>query len=101
MEMEYGGLILTDPEAIIRAVTVTIQARMDAAARDRGYDDLKTAITYRGDPNPKFAAEAEAFFVWRSAVWTKAYAVLATGAIPTLPEAIALMPLLELPEIQP
>jgi hypothetical protein len=74
-----------------------LQALMDTRARTYGYDDLKTAITYRGDPNPRFAAEAEGFFVWRSGVWTTAYTHLArvqAGEVdfPTLDEAIAMMP---------
>ncbi|MDR6455488.1 hypothetical protein [Variovorax paradoxus] len=78
-----------------------LQALMDAQAKALGYDDLKTAITYRGDPNPKFAAEAEGFFVYRSGVWTTAYAYLArvkAGEVPfpTLDEAIAMMPALNI-----
>jgi len=33
-------------------------------------------ISYRGDPNPKFANEADSMFVWRSQVWTKANEIL-------------------------
>ncbi len=47
-----------------------IQAHLDAKARERQYDGIQTAITYRDDPNPQFAAEGEALFAWRSAVWT-------------------------------
>lgn len=32
-----------------------IQAHLDAKARERQYG-IQTAITYRGDPNPQFAA---------------------------------------------
>lgn len=90
------------PEQRVQLLTAAVQTAMDAQARALGYDDIKTAITYRGDPNPKFAAEAEAFFTWRSAVWTQAYAHLAlvqAGEVPmpTVEEAIAMMPALELP----
>lgn len=54
-----------------------IQAMMDAKARERQYDGIQSAITYRGDGNARFAAEAEALFAWRSAVWTYATAQLA------------------------
>jgi len=97
-----------DPEfdlqaAMVRGLTDAVQEALDAAARSIGYDDIKTAITYRGDSNPKFAAEAEAFFAWRSAVWTQAYAHLALvqagqAPMPTAEEAIAMMPVLELPQ---
>jgi hypothetical protein len=87
-----------DPVAML---TVVLQDAMDEMARAHGYDDIKTAITYRGDPNPKFAAEAEGFFMWRSAVWTQAYALLAQiqqglAQFPTVQEAIAMMPMLQI-----
>lgn len=82
-------------------ITSALQRVMDEKARSLGYDDLKTAITYKGDPNLKFAAEAEAFFVWRSAVWTQAYDYLAQveqgeAQLPTEDQAIAMMPKLEM-----
>lgn len=80
------------PIDVMAELLAAVQGQMDLAARSYKYDSIASAITYRGDPNPKFAAEAEAFFLWRSAVWTKAYEVLATGDIPTIPEAIAMMP---------
>lgn len=88
-----------DPETTL---TNALQEKMDATARSFNYDSLATAITYRGDPNPKFAAEAEAFFQWRSAVWTTAYAVLddvkaGKRPFPTIDEAISMMPALNLP----
>ncbi|MDW9712457.1 hypothetical protein GOB44_21655 [Sinorhizobium meliloti] len=57
--------------------SAAIQAHLDTEARARRYDGIQAAITYRGDPNPQFAAEAEAFFAWRSAVWSHAAAELA------------------------
>jgi hypothetical protein len=83
----------------VEVLTLALQAELDVGARALGYDDIKTAITYRGDPNPKFAAEAEGLFQWRSAVWTQAYALLSdvqSGAaqFPTIDEALAMMPAL-------
>ena len=49
-----------------------IQAHLEAKAAERHYDSIQSAVSYRGDPNPQFAAEAEALFVWRSTVWTYA-----------------------------
>lgn len=57
--------------------TNAIQAHLDITARGRNYDSIQSAITYRGDPNPQFAAEADALFEWRSAVWTYAMEQLA------------------------
>ena len=56
--------------------TAAIQAHLDAKARERQYDGIQTATTYRDDPNPAFAAEGQALFAWRSAVWTYATAEL-------------------------
>lgn len=47
-----------------------IQSHLDTTARQRQYDGMQAAVSYRDDPNPLFAAEAEALFSWRSAVWT-------------------------------
>ncbi|OCP05267.1 hypothetical protein BC374_16385 [Ensifer sp. LC13] len=57
--------------------SAAIQAHLDAKARERQYDGIHTAIGYRDDPNPNFAAEATALFAWRSAVWTFSSAELA------------------------
>ena len=86
-----------DPEPTAESLVAHLQFFMDRLARGYGYDDLKTAITYRGDPNPKFAAEAEGFFLLRSGVWTSAYARLALvesglASFPTLAEAVAMIP---------
>lgn len=86
-------------DALLALLTAALQGELDARARALGYDDIKTAITYRGDPNPKFDAEAQALFVWRSAVWTQAYALLAQvqqgqAQFPTIEEAVAMMPAL-------
>ena len=93
-------VVPADPQKLL---TAGIQEFMDTMAQSVGYDDLKTAITYRGDPNPLFAAQAEAFFVFRSVAWTKCYAhlaeILVSGkAFPTLAEALALLPPLTIPK---
>jgi len=54
-----------------------VQAMLDAKARERNYDSIATAVSYRDDPNATYAAEGKALFDWRSAVWTYAYAQLA------------------------
>lgn len=89
--------------ALVASLVSVIQVELDRRAKLYGYDDIKSAITYRGDPNPRFATEAEAFFVLRSQTWTTAYAYLdqaALGAVPfPIPdaEAISMMPALALP----
>lgn len=45
------------------------QAHLDAYARSWGYDDIRSACTYVGDPHARFNAEGVALRNWRSAVW--------------------------------
>lgn len=85
---------LADYEAAIRD-------HLDDAARARGYDGILSAITYRDDPNPSYAAEGAAFFVWRSAVWTYAYGQMAAVQAgervqPTVDELLCELPALVL-----
>lgn len=76
-----GGAIVAyepSPPPVTQAdYSAAIQAHLDAIARERQYDGIHTAIGYRDDPNPSFAAEALALFNWRSAVWTFSSAELA------------------------
>lgn len=62
--------------ALTATYSAAIQAHLDAKAKERHYDGIHTAISYREDPNEIFAAEAAALFAWRSAVWTYATAQL-------------------------
>jgi hypothetical protein len=76
---EHGAVVPYEPPAppITQAdYSVAIQLHLDAKARERQYDGIQTAITYRDDPNQQFAAEGEALFAWRSAVWTYSTAEL-------------------------
>lgn len=85
-----------------RAV-VAVQKHMDDAARARGYDDIKSAVTYADEPAvPRFQAEGMAFRAWRSLCWAKCYVVQAdvesgSREMPTAEELIAELPALELP----
>lgn len=84
------------------AYTAAIKAHLDATANHGQYDGIQTAITYRDDPNPRYAAEGLALFNWRSAVWTYATAELdrvTTGQreIPTVEEFIAELPAFDWP----
>ncbi|KSV64046.1 hypothetical protein N185_35350 [Sinorhizobium sp. GW3] len=86
------------------AYTVAIQHHLDAKARERQYDGIQTAITYRGDPNPQYHAEGEALFAWRSAVWTYSTAELAKvlggeRARPNLEDFIGELPEFVWPEV--
>lgn len=92
------------PPVTVDDYTRAIQARLDAKARERQYDGIQTAITYRDDPNPQFAAEGEALFAWRSAVWTYSTAELAKvtageRAQPSVEAFIAELPAFEWPSV--
>lgn len=76
LEDAQGGEQPSSPDALLAAFEAAIQAHLDARARERGYDGIQTAVTYRDDPNPVYAAEGAALFAHRSAVWTYATAEL-------------------------
>ena len=84
-------------EQLLAVFTTALRDHLDAAARSRRYDDIHTAISYRDDPNPQYAAEGQALFAWRSAVWTYAEAELAKVEagerdIPTVEAFVAELP---------
>lgn len=59
------------------AVQSAVQGLMDKVAREHGYDDIKTAVTYAEEPAvPKFQIEGQAFRAWRSLCWDYCYAQL-------------------------
>ncbi|HSN39086.1 MAG TPA: hypothetical protein VLT92_02725 [Burkholderiales bacterium] len=65
-------------EQIIAGIASMVQQHMDAAAKARGYDDIKSAVTYADEPSvPKFQLEGRAFRSWRSLVWDRCYTLLA------------------------
>lgn len=78
-------------EVLLKEYESAIDNLLKAKANEYKYDSVYSMISYRGDPNPKFATEAESMFVWRSAVWTKANEIL--GEYLVTPQAT-------LPEIQ-
>jgi hypothetical protein len=56
---------LAKPMPLLADYSAAIQSHLYATAQVRQYDDILSEITYRNDPNPVFAAEAEALFAWR------------------------------------
>jgi len=67
------------------AIVANAQARLDAWAQERGYDDVHSLCTYAGDPDPTFDAEGQLGRLKRSQMWAalraRKLAVLA-GAAP-------------------
>jgi len=89
--------------ALTRSFERAIQSHLDAAARDRGYDSISTAVSYAEEPAvPKFQSDGMAFRAWRSLVWQYAYQELAKvkageREIPSLDVFLAELPALSLP----
>lgn len=79
-----------------------VQGLLDGTARECGYDDIKSAVTYAEEPAvPKFQAEGQAFRAWRSLVWAYCYKALDDAlqgkrTVPTAAELIAELPTLSL-----
>ncbi|WP_296258454.1 MULTISPECIES: hypothetical protein [unclassified Pseudomonas] len=90
-------------DAVIARYESAVQTVLDAAARQRGYDNLFTAISYADEPAvPRFQADGQAFRRWRSLVWDYAHtdlnAVLAgEKPQPDLDAFLSGLPALELP----
>jgi len=91
------------PEDIQKTFTDAIQARLDAKARERGYDSILSLCSYATSTNPKFAAEGQAGVAWRDACWAKGYEIMAevqagTREIPTVDELLAELPVFHWPD---
>jgi hypothetical protein len=53
-----------------------VQEYIDSCVQQRGYDNVYTCLSYKGDPDPIFSAEADAVLSWRSQVWRTAQGIL-------------------------
>lgn len=90
------------PSPQVSTVVSVFQQIMDTQARQLGYDDIRTAVTYADEPVvPRFQAEGIAFRKWRSEVWGLAYMHLdqltsAGVPVPKFSELLPLIPDLEL-----
>lgn len=79
--------VLADPDSYLTypgddpqfcdAVTLAVQARMDAVAQAHGYDNIHTASTYAGDTHPIYGEEGQIAKAWRSACWNYCLQLLA------------------------
>lgn len=76
-------------QAIVAHFSGIIDAHVESVAQSRGYNSAASCASYVTDPNPVWAAEAQAFVAWRSAVWTTAMTLLSTSS--TIPEKEAVM----------
>ena len=86
LSVEPGYLQVTQNARLEVDLTRTLQAMLDARARERNYDGILSLCSYAASANPKFSAEGMAGVRWRDAVWAYAHGVLndaLAGRIPT------------------
>lgn len=102
-----GYPILVEPEPpssaqIIQSMRTAIQAHMDNAAKEYGYDDLKAVVTYADEAAvPKFQDEGKGFREWRSLVWDHAYKAIneaqdGSRTTPEIDELLSELPVLKI-----
>lgn len=89
---------LTQPtlEQVIAQFEAGVQAHLDVSAQEAGYDNILTACSYVGAPNP-FEAESKTFVTWRGKVWAYCFGemqkvIAGTRPMPTLSEIISELP---------
>lgn len=61
--------------AVQAQIVMATQARLDAFAQTRGYDDIKSLVTYANDPDPVFASEGQYGLQVRSQTWATVRAI--------------------------
>ena len=103
----YRTYFLVDSREDTRLYTVkdyedAVQKYLDETVQQKGYDNVYTCLSYKGDPDPIFSAEADAVLAWRSQVWRCAQSILnqwAAGQIeqPTISQVISQLPILTWP----
>lgn len=104
LELQPAEDEMTD-EALIKHVQAAVQARLDAVAAQRLYDDGKSLMTYILSTCPRFRAEAEAFNRWRDQCWeivTRIKEAVESGEIPrpTFDDIMAQVPTFSWAEVE-
>lgn len=107
IKVEFGELKLSDrpivAEDVIKSITASLQYHLDEKAREYGYDNIYTAISYADEPSvPKFQMEGKAFREWRSLFWLsvneiKNTVIEGSRQMPNIDELILELPKLNLP----
>lgn len=85
------------PDAQARQMSAWVKQLLDNIAKDGGYDNMATAVSYKDDINPVWAADAEALRAYRSAVWSAALPQInnvkaGTSVIPLRSLFLAMLP---------
>jgi hypothetical protein len=77
-DAESGQFSTPPPPALTQAeATAIAQGKLDAKARERGYDNIVSLCSYAASSNPTFSSEASAGNSWRDSMWDYCYAQLA------------------------
>lgn len=97
----WGDALIAGELPTLDHYKAAFDAHLDAVAQERQYDNRLTIATYKGDDNPLWAAEAEAFLSWRTLALASMFAQLADtqagGTPPTIAEFIAALPVIVWP----
>lgn len=83
-----------------------VQNLIDETAQQKRYDDGLSCVSYVGDPDEEFNADAVAFVAWRGRCWRTCYNILASVTAGTVaPEDVTdeyvleRLPIMEWPEV--
>lgn len=87
-------------------IVAMVQNLIDETAQQKRYDDGLSCVSYEGDPDPEFNADAVAFKAWRGCCWRTCYNILNSVTAGTVaPEdvtdqyVIDRLPVMEWPEV--
>lgn len=85
------------PEQTIARLESAVDKYLNEQANSLRYESIKTIVSYRDDPNPRFKAEGIAGYLLRSAVYTSSINLIADVTnglkeVPTEAELIASLP---------
>ena len=89
-------------QAAVETYRKAIQSLIDGKAQEKQYDDGNSLASYVNSTVPEWAAEAQAFVVWRDQVWAYALTELAKVKSgereqPSVDEFLAELPAFEWP----
>lgn len=86
-----------DPVPVVADYESAVQAMLDAEAKQFGYDNIISASSYAGDPDPTFNDEGTKLKAWRSACWRQCISIMAQVQAqqipqPTVEQLLAMLP---------
>lgn len=90
----FGNVVLPNDPVTLDHYKAAFDAHLDAVAQERQYDNRLSIPTYAGSSNAAWAAEAQAYIVWRDLALAYMFQKLTAVevgeiAAPSVPEFIA------------